>query len=88
MSPIPSLTDKQLKVYEAVHRIRMSWVALIVTLTLFIAAFVVLVFAAFSQVVGPYVKGAFATIDGLLGACLHQVFRNLFPAKKAPKETP
>lgn len=85
---IPSLTGKQLNIYETINRVRMSWVALIVTLTLFIAAFIVLVFAAFSQVVGPYVKGAFATIDGLLGVCLHQVFRNLFPAKKAPRGTP
>jgi hypothetical protein len=60
----------------------MSWVALIVTLVLFIAAFVVLVFAAFSQSVGPWIKGAFATIDSLLGFCLHQVFRHLFPTKR------
>ena len=82
INQIPSLTDRQLKVYETVQRVRMSWVALTVTLVLFIAAFVALVIAAFSQTVGPWIKGAFATIDGLLGACLHQVFRHLFPTKK------
>lgn len=78
---IPSLTGKQLNIYETINRVRMSWVALIVTLVLFVAAFVVLVFAAFSHDVGPWIKGAFATIDGLLGFCLHQVFRHLFPVK-------
>ena len=76
---IPSLTDKQLKVYEVIHRVRMAWVALLVVLGAFIAVLVALIFAAFSQVVGPWIKGAFATIDGLLGVCLHQVIRHLFP---------
>ena len=83
---IPSLTDKQLKVYEVVHRVRMAWVALLVVLGAFIAVLVALIFAAFSQVVGPWIKGAFATIDGLLGVCLHQVIRHLFPTTGRKKE--
>jgi Flp pilus assembly pilin Flp len=76
---IPSLTDKQLRVYEVVHKVRMAWVALIVVLGAFIVVLIALLFAAFSQTVGPWIKGAFATIDGLLGVCLHQVIRHLFP---------
>lgn len=79
---IPSLTDKQLKVYEVIHRVRMAWVALIVVMGAFIAVLVVLLFAAFSQTVGPWIKGAFAAIDTLLGFCLHQVIRHLFPTRK------
>ena len=59
----------------------MAWVALLVVLGAFIAVLVALIFAAFSQTVGPWIKGAFATIDGLLGVCLHQVIRHLFPTK-------
>jgi hypothetical protein len=64
----------------------MAWIMLIVVLVLFIADFVALLFAAFSQTAGPWMQGAFATIDGLLVFPLHQIVRNLFPAKKAPKE--
>ena len=79
---IPSLSDKQLKVYEVIHRIRMAWVALAVVLIAFIGVLVALIIAAFSPTVGPYIKGAFATIDSLLGLCLHQIIRHLFPTKK------
>ena len=79
---IPSLSDKQLKVYEVVHRIRMAWVTLGIVLAAFIGVLVALIAAAFSATVGPYVKGAFATIDSLLGLCLHQIVRHLFPTKK------
>jgi hypothetical protein len=79
---IPSLTDKQLRVYEVIHRVRMAWVALIVVLGAFTAVLIVLLFAAFSQTVGPWIKGAFAAIDTLLGFCLHQVIRHLFPTRK------
>jgi uncharacterized membrane protein YjjP (DUF1212 family) len=64
----------------------MAWVALLVVLGAFIAVLVALICAAFSQVVGPWIKGAFATIDGLLGVCLHQVIRHLFPTTARKKE--
>jgi len=79
---IPSLTDKQLRVYEVIHRVRMAWVTLIVVLLAFITVLIVLLFAAFSKTVGPWIKGAFAAIDTLLGFCLHQVIRHLFPTRK------
>jgi hypothetical protein len=79
---IPSLSDKQLKVYEVVHRVRMAWVTLAVVLLAFVGVLITLIYAAFSPVVGPYVKGAFATIDSLLGLCLHQVVRHLYPTRK------
>ena len=86
MNRIPPLTDKQLKIYEGIQRIRMAWVTLIVILTCFVAVFIALLFAAFLQTVGPRIKGAFATIDGLLGVSLHQIVRHLFPTKKTPKD--
>jgi hypothetical protein len=60
----------------------MAWVALIVVLGAFTAVLIVLLFAAFSQTVGPWIKGAFAAIDTPLGFCLHQVIRHLFPTRK------
>ena len=79
---IPSLTDKQLRVYEVIHRVRMAWVAHIVVLGAFTAVLIVLLFAAFSQTVGPWIKGAFAAIDTLLGFCLHQSHTPPFPNEK------
>jgi len=64
----------------------MAWITLIVVLALFVADFIALLFAAYSQIVGPWMKGAFATIDGLLVFPLHQIARHLFPAKKVPKD--
>ncbi len=80
---IPSLSDKQLKTYEVIQRIQMARIALWVILTAFIVVLAALIVAAFSPTVGPWIKGAFATIDGLLGVCLHQIVRYLFPTKKA-----
>ena len=79
---IPNLSPAQLRVYEVTHRIRMAWVTLGVVLICFVAVLVVLVVAAFSPRVGPFAKGAFATIDSLLALCLHQIVRHLYPARK------
>lgn len=81
---LPSLTSRQLEVYEVVHKIRMAWVTLIVMLVSFIAVLIALIFAAFSPTAGPWMRGAFATIDGLLGVSIHQIVRHLFPTKRVP----
>jgi hypothetical protein len=67
------------------QRIGMAWVTLIVVLTAFVVVLVCLLVAAFSDIAGPYIKWAFAAIDSLLGFCLHQIIRYLFPTKKPPK---
>jgi len=84
---IPSLTDKQLKVYEVEHKIRMAWVTLGVMLVCFVGVLVALICAAFSPTAGPWMRGAFGTIDSLLGISIHQIVRNLFPNRKAPKDS-
>lgn len=83
---ILSLSDKQLKTYEVMQRIHMAWITLIVVLTVFVVVLLGLLLAAFSDIAGPYIKWAFAVIDSLLGFCLHQIIRHLFPAKNSPKE--
>jgi hypothetical protein len=80
---LPSLTARQLRVYEVVHKIRMAWVTLGVMLTCFVGVLIALICAAFSPTAGPWMRGAFATIDGLLGVSIHQIVRHLFPAKRA-----
>jgi hypothetical protein len=81
-NPIPSYTDRQLKTLEVLHRIQMARITLGVVLGAFIVVLICLLVAAFTSIAGPYIKWAFATIDGLLGACLHQVIRHLFPTRK------
>jgi hypothetical protein len=85
---IPALTDKQLRTYEGLQRIRMAWVALVVILGAFIADLAALIYAAFSPTVGAWTTGAFAATDGLLGFSLHQVVRCLFPAPWAADSKP
>ena len=83
MNPqIPSLTDKQLKTYEVMQRIQMARITLGVVLGAFILVLICLLITAFTSIAGPNIKWAFATIDGLLGFCLHQVVRHLFPTRK------
>ncbi len=85
-SPIPSYTDKQLKTYETMHRVQMARITLRVVLGAFIVVLAALLVAAFTNLGGPKIEWAFATIDGLLAFCLHQIVRHLFPAKKAPRD--
>jgi hypothetical protein len=85
-NPLPSLTDRQLKTHEVFERIRMAWAVLYVVLGSFLVVLVALLFAAFTNLAGPHMKWAFATIDSLLGFCLHQVVRHIFPIKKLPTE--
>lgn len=84
MKEIPSLSDRQLKAYEVMQRVRMAQITLYVVLCSFIVVLIALLFAAFTNLAGPRIQWAFATIDGLLGFCLHQVVRHLFPARSAP----
>jgi hypothetical protein len=58
----------------------MAWVTLSVMLICFVGVLIALIFAAFSPAAGPWMRGAFATIDSLLGISIHQIVRNLFPA--------
>jgi len=52
---------------------------------LFVLVLVALIYAAFSTVAGPWMRFAFATIDGLLGYSIHHIVRYLLflPSKKA-----
>jgi hypothetical protein len=83
---IPSLTDRQLKTYEVLHRIKMAKIAFWVILGAFIVVLIALLVAAFTTLAGPRIEWAFATIDSLLGVCFHQVVRYLFPTKRNPKD--
>jgi hypothetical protein len=80
---VPNLTERQLKTLEVLHRIQSAKITLGVVLGAFIVVLVSLLVTAFCDVGGPYLKWAFATIDGLLGVCLHQVVRHLFPTGKS-----
>lgn len=82
----PNLTGNQLKTYEVLQRIRMAWLTLYVVLSCFVVVLICLLITAFTSLGGPHLAWAFATIDGLLGFCLHQVVRHLFPTKKEPQE--
>jgi len=78
-NPLPALTDRQLKTYEVLARVRMAWIALYFALGLFLTAFFVFVLALFLG------KNAIATsivglIDGILGWVLRTVYSYLFPS--------
>lgn len=80
---IPSLTGRQLKTYEVAARVQMARITLGVVLGAFIVVLVALLVAAFSNFAGPRIKWAFVVIDGLLGFCLHQIVRHLFPTAES-----
>lgn len=79
---IPSYSDEQLKTFEVLERIRMAKITLYVVLGSFVVVLICLLMTAFTSIAGPYLKWAFATIDGLLAFCLHQIVRHLFPTRK------
>jgi hypothetical protein len=81
MNPSPVRTDKQLKIYETLARIRMAQVAFYFTLALFLAAFVLFVIALFGgkNLTATTILGV---IDGILGWALKTVYAYLFPTPK------
>jgi hypothetical protein len=75
-------TESQLKTFEVLQRVKMAWVALIFMVILFSIAFVAFLIALFF-----YEKDTATTIlgviDGILAWTMRQVYRHLFPPRKA-----
>jgi hypothetical protein len=82
---IPTTTPDQRKTFELFHKIWMGWVSLIVLLLIFIATTVALLVLLLKPSLPDAPKVVIGAIDSLLGVCLHQVFRHLFPTAKASK---
>jgi hypothetical protein len=80
-----NLSPEQLAVYTALQRIRMEWTTLIVLFILLSVGFLAFLYAIFNVPEQAVAKGIVGGIDLLLGALLHYVVRNLFPAPPSRK---
>ena len=79
---IPSLTDKQLKTIKELQRIRMAWILFYFMLTLFAAAFVLLIISVFFSQAEAWEKIGFFLFNGILGWSVKSLHRHLFPEAK------
>jgi hypothetical protein len=75
-----NLSPEQLTVYTALQRIRMEWTTLIILFVLLAVGFFAFLYAIFRVPEQAVAKGIVGGMDLLLGALLHYVVRNLFPA--------
>jgi len=88
MAPPINLSDRQLKVYLALEKNRMAWVAFWVVMALFVIGFGCAVYAIFWR---PDIDWRYKTTliagDGLLGWCVKHIIQFLFNAP-APSTEP
>ncbi|MGD1092669.1 MAG: hypothetical protein ABSB35_11860 [Bryobacteraceae bacterium] len=80
--PDYTITPEQLKVYEALERIQMAWIALWAALVLFTVVLAAFLYALFFVDQQDVAKVIMAGIDGTLGWALRTVYAYLFPAKQ------
>jgi uncharacterized membrane protein required for colicin V production len=80
-----NLSPEQLTVYTALQRVRMEWTTLIILFVLLSVGFFAFLYAIFYLPEQAVAKGVVGGIDVLLGALLHYVVRNLFPAPHSKK---
>jgi hypothetical protein len=78
--PDYTITPEQLKVYEALQKIQMAWIALWAALILFTVVLAAFLFALFFVPEQSAAKGIMAAIDGTLGWALRTVYAYLFPS--------
>jgi len=74
-----NITDRQLKVYEGLQRIKMAWVALWAALVLFSVVLVAFLWALFVAHSDGVAKTALGATDATLGWALRTVYAYLFP---------
>jgi hypothetical protein len=77
----PALSPEQVSVYDAIQRIRMAWVSLIVVLALFTIGFGAFLYAIFFVSGQDIAKGIVGGIDGILVWSLRTILGNLFPKR-------
>jgi hypothetical protein len=80
--PTYTITDRQLKIYDALERIKMAWVALVVALALFaigLGCFLYALLVLGDRPIGTSIAGV---IDGALLVPIKIVYSHLFPGKK------
>ena len=86
MKQIPGLSDRQLKTFEVVERIRMAKVTLYVILAILvvgIAAFLVAIFGNYGETSAKAILGG---INTLVGFSLRAVIAYLFPNPKTAQK--
>jgi hypothetical protein len=81
--PDYTITPDQLKVYEALQKIQMAWIALWAALILFAIVLATFLYALFFVSEQGTAKALMAAIDGTLGWALRTVYAYLFPTGKA-----
>jgi hypothetical protein len=81
--PDITITDRQLKVYEALQKIKMAWVALWAALILFTLVLLAFLYALFFVPGQETSKTLMAGVDGTLGWALRTVYAYLFPSQRA-----
>jgi hypothetical protein len=83
MNPLPvDLSDKQLKTYEVLQRIKMAWVALWFVLSLFSVALLAFLAALFFLQSEAAAKMILGVVNGILAWIMKIVFNYLFPNPK------
>ncbi len=80
--PDLKITDRQLKVYETLEKIKMAWVALWAAIILFTVVLISFLYALFFVPEHETAKIIMAATDGTLGLALRTVYRYLFPPPK------
>jgi hypothetical protein len=79
---IPSLTDAQLKTWQALQRGKMAWILFYFMLVLTAAAFILLVISVFFSQAAAWVKIGIFLFNGILGWSLKTMHLHLFPKSK------
>jgi len=80
MATPPNFTDRQLRVYLALQRNRMAWIAFAVVMTMFVIVFGLFIYATFIRHdVDAWVQSGLAILDGLLGWTVRHIIGYLFP---------
>ena len=79
---LKDLTPEQLKVYQALQRIKMAWVVLIAMLVVFVSLTIVVVWIAMSE--HPGVAVVLGIVDGIVGWAIKHIVSFLFPHEPTP----